>query len=334
MIGRLLDASIVFSFDRSGFRRHARGFRSEDLDVNLAGRVCLVTGANSGIGRASARALAQRGARVWLLCRNEARGREAEASLRAETGNREVRLARLDVSSLASVRAFVADFPEPRVDVLIHNAGVLPAERQETPEGLELTLATHVVGPFLLTRLLEPRLRASGHARVIFVSSGGMYTQRLSLADLDWKQRRFDGTRAYAQTKRMQVVLAELLAERLRRAGVVVHAMHPGWADTPAVRSSLPGFWRVTRSILRCAEQGADTVVWLAAAARPALQSGAFWFDRAPASTHRLPFTREVPEDRERLWDACERLAGIATVLRATRLARPRRPAPRPRPPA
>ncbi len=321
MIGRLLDASIVFSFDRNGFRRHARGFRPEDLDANLSGRICLVTGANAGIGRATALALARRGATVWLLCRSEARGREAEAGLRAESGNPRIRLAVLDVSDLGSVRRFAEHFSEARVDLLVHNAGALLAERELTEEGIERTLATHVVGPFLLTRLLEGKLRAARHARIVFVSSGGMYTQRLSLDDLTWRRRAFDGTVAYAQAKRMQVVLTGLLAERLREDGVVVHAMHPGWAATAGVRTSLPRFWRATRAILRTAEEGADTAIWLAVAAEPARSSGGFWFDRAPAREHLLPFTRETADDRRALWDLCTRLAGLESA--------PRRRAPR-----
>ena len=306
----ILDRSIVWSFDRSGFLRHARRFRAEDVNVDLAGRVCLVTGANSGIGRATATALASRRADVHLLCRDRARGEEAVSAIRRATGSNQVHLAVVDVSDLASIRAFAERDAPPRVDVLIHNAGVLPATRQETPQGLELTLATNVVGPFLLTHLLRAKLAAAGGARVIFVSSGGMYARRLSLDDLQWTQRRFDGVTAYAQTKRMQVVLTEVLARRWSRAGIAVHCMHPGWADTPAVRSSLPRFHRLMRNRLRTPEEGADTAVWLALARAP-IPSGRFWLDRAPQPTHLLPFTIEGRRDRARLRRTCERLAGV-----------------------
>jgi len=307
----VLDRTILFSFDRSGFLRHARSFRPSDVAVNLAGRVCLVTGANSGIGRAAATALAARGAEVWLLCRDRGRGEDAVTSIRTMTGNRCVHLEVVDVSHLAAVRAFTARFAPRRVDVLIHNAGVLPATREESEEGLELTLATNVIGPFLLTHLLHGKLAAAAGARVVFVSSGGMYAQRLSLDDLDWTQRPFDGVAAYAQTKRMQVILTELMARRWARAGIAVHAMHPGWADTPSVRRSIPRFWRVMRTRLRTPEQGADTLVWLALAPRTALASGQFWLDRTPQPTHLLPFTVEARRDRARLWRLCTRLAGL-----------------------
>jgi NAD(P)-dependent dehydrogenase (short-subunit alcohol dehydrogenase family) len=302
----ILDASILYSFDRSGFARHARSFDPSELDVDLSGRVCLVTGASSGIGLATAAELAHCGARVHLLCRSRERGASAQGAIVAAAGDASVVVDVVDLSDLESIRTFVDRLAEEHVDVLVHNAGVLPAERNVTRDGLELTFATHVAGPFFLTHLLQPRLSAG--ARVVFVSSGGMYTQRLSLDDLDWTRREYDGVVAYAQTKRMQVILAELLAER-DTGNVVFHSMHPGWADTEAVRTSLPRFWRLLRHRLRTPAEGADTVVWLAIATRPGGESGLFWFDRAPQTTHLLPFTRESAEERERLWDVCRRLA-------------------------
>ncbi len=305
-LGLLVDPTIVLSFDRTGFAVHSLGFDPRDLDVDLAGRRCLVTGANSGIGFETALALADLGADVVLLCRDPARGEAAAARVREETGNRRATLEVLDVSSLAAVRAAGARLAAGPVDVLVHNAGVLPDRRVETADGLELTLATHVVGPHLLTRLLRPALERSPDGRVIWVSSGGMYTKRLDLADPNWTARPYDGVAAYAETKRMQVVLAELWADRLRGSSVAVHAMHPGWADTPAVRTSLPGFHRVMRAVLRTPAQGADTAVWLAAAPRGRAPTGRFWFDRAARRTHLLPFTRESDADRHRLWALCE----------------------------
>ena len=313
VVDALLDRTILFSFDRSGFQRHARRFRSDDLAVDLTGRVCLVTGANAGIGSAVAAALAERGGTVWLLCRDRRRGQAAVTAIRERTGNRHVHLGVVDVASLASVHAFVERFTPARVDVLIHNAGVLPATRQETADGIELTLATNVVGPFLLTHLLRERLAAAADGRVIFVSSGGMYTQRLALDDLQWKQRAFDGVTAYAQTKRMQVILTELFAKRWSKTGIAFHSMHPGWVDTPGVRGSLPRFWQLMRRRLRTLDEGADTVVWLAVAP-PVVPSGRFWFDRAPQPTHLLPFTRERSADRAGLWRRCLRLAELDKV--------------------
>lgn len=307
----LLDASIYFSFDGSGFRRHQRSFDPSDLEVDLSGRRCLVTGANSGIGYATAAALAERGAEVWLLCRNPERGAAALESLERETGSTRLRLELLDLSDLDAIRAWAeASGPEP-IDVLIHNAGLLPHERHLSPGGHELTFATHVLGPFLLTQLLRERLEAAAQARVVWVSSGGMYAKKLSFEDLDWSRRSYDGVAAYAQTKRMQVVLSELFAERWGDP-VRFHAMHPGWVATPGVETSLPKFWAFTKDRLRTPAEGADTVVWLAAAARAAESTGEFWFDREPRSTTLVPGTSASAEERARLWDLCLELTGQA----------------------
>jgi NAD(P)-dependent dehydrogenase (short-subunit alcohol dehydrogenase family) len=243
---------------------------------------------------------------VALLCRSPERGLEAAASIRRRTGNAGVSFEHVDLADLDSIRDAAARLGDAPIDVLVHNAGVLPDERIETREGFELTLATHVIGPFLLTRLLRRRLEASDDGRVVWVSSGGMYTRRLELDDPSWRRRVYDGVRAYAETKRAQVVLARMWADELREAGVAVYAMHPGWADTPAVRSSLPRFHRLTRPILRTPAEGADTVVWLAASARGGRHSGDFFFDRKPRSAHLLPWTREADADRRALWSACE----------------------------
>jgi NAD(P)-dependent dehydrogenase (short-subunit alcohol dehydrogenase family) len=308
-LSRAVDPFIVSSFDRTGFRIHSLTFQPDDLDVDLSGRRCIVTGANSGIGYQTALALADLGAEVVLACRSRDRGEEAMKRILEQTGNARVSLEPLDVSDLGAVREAAARLASGPVDVLVHNAGVLPDERVETGDGLELTFATHVAGPFLLTRLLRPALEQSPDGRVIWVSSGGMYTRRLNLTDPDWTRRDYDGVLAYAETKRAQVVLAELWAEELRKTSVVVNAMHPGWADTPSVKSSLPRFHRLTRNILRTPAEGADTIVWLAASAPARRWTGRFFFDREARRTHLLPFTRESAKDRRTLWKLCERLS-------------------------
>jgi NAD(P)-dependent dehydrogenase (short-subunit alcohol dehydrogenase family) len=313
VLSRVVDPFIVGSFDRTGFLIHSLTFRPDDLDVELGDRRCLVTGANSGIGYQTALALADLGAKVVLLCRNPERGEQAAEEIRKQTGNARVELERVDLSDLASVRQAAARLAEGPVDVLVHNAGVLPDRRQETRDGLELTFATHVVGPHLLTRLLRPNLERSADGRIVWVSSGGMYTRRLNLRDPNWTRRkRYDGVLAYAETKRAQVVLSELWAQELRDTSVVVNAMHPGWAETPAVKSSLPRFYRIARPILRTPAQGADTVVWLAACPRAGRLTGRFFFDREPRRTHFLPGTRETRPEREALWHLCESLCGQA----------------------
>lgn len=304
LLDRLLDKSIVFSFDRTGYRRHAKGFDPADLDVDLEGRVCLVTGASSGLGVEVVRGLAGRGATVHMLCRNVEKGERVRDALAGEVRGPLV-VDRVDLSDFASVRRFADALDAAAIDVLVHNAGVLPAERQTTPDGLELTAATNLVGPFLLTHLLWPRLKRD--ARLVHVSSGGMYSEPLDVTKLLDPPAPFDGVRAYAQTKRAQVVLAELLDAR---SPLRVSSMHPGWADTPGVETSLPRFHTLTKPILRTPAQGADTIVWLAASPTAAEPGGRFYFDRAPRETHLSAKTRERPEERERFWVTLCELVG------------------------
>ncbi len=284
LLDSVLDASIAWSFDSSGFRRHARGFSKDDLAVDLGGANVLVTGANSGLGLAVSQRLAALGATVWMLCRDTARGEAARAKV-AAMARHAPRLEVLDVSDLTAVRRFATERAPARIHALVHNAGALDAVRTRTPAGLEQTFATHVAGPHLLTSLLGARCD-----RVIFVSSGGMYAQRLDVTAVFDPPEPFDGVRAYAQCKRAQLVLARTWAERLPAARVSV--MHPGWAATPGVARSLPAFDRWMQGRLRTPDEGADTITWLAAAPSAGVPSGRFWFDRREAREFLLPGTR------------------------------------------
>jgi NAD(P)-dependent dehydrogenase (short-subunit alcohol dehydrogenase family) len=314
-VGTLLDRSILFSFDRTGYARHRASFEPGDLDVDLTGRVCLVTGANAGLGREVTAGLARLGAEVWLLCRDERRGHEAASAIAREVSGARLRVETLDVADLGAIRGFVARRAPARVDALVNNAGVLPAERRTTADGLELTLATNLAGPFLLSTLLVPRLARSDDARVVMVSSGGMYTQRLDVRALADPPMPFDGVTAYARTKRAQVALTELWAQRYADLPITWSAMHPGWADTPGVRTSLPRFRRLTQWILRTPAEGADTIVWLVACRRLKGQSGRFWFDRRPVPVHLLERTREDADERTALWHALHGWAGVAEEM-------------------
>jgi dehydrogenase/reductase SDR family protein 12 len=311
LLDTLLDKSIVFSFDRSGYRRHSRGFAPDDLDRSMREKTCVVTGANSGLGFEVARGLAARAATVHLLCRDAARGEAARQAIADQHGGAALSVHVVDMSSLASIRRFAATFAPPRVDVLVHNAGLLPLERELTENGLELTVATHLVGPFLLTRLLREKLR---DARIIFVSSGGMYAKRLDVSAMLSNEGTYDGVAAYAMTKRGQVVLAELFAEELAAIGATVNSMHPGWAATRGVARSLPRFWKIMRHRLRTPEEGADTALWLAVADRPRGQTGKLWFDRQVVPTHLMGRTREDEQERRRLWRMCEAYSSVATT--------------------
>jgi NAD(P)-dependent dehydrogenase (short-subunit alcohol dehydrogenase family) len=309
-----LDRAVVPGYSRLGYALRRRTWPDDDpAPGSMAGRTVLVTGANSGLGKQAAHDLAALGATVHLVVRDEQRGRDALEEIRADLPGADLHLERCDVSDLADVRRFAADLCArvERVDVLVHNAGTLPPERTESVDGHELTVATHVLGPVLLTELLLPVLDGHG-ARVVLVSSGGMYSQRLPVDDPEYTEGRYRGATAYARSKRMQVALTPLLQDRWARHGVTVHAMHPGWADTPGVATSLPLFRTLTRPLLRDAAGGADTVVWLAATTR-ALPGGRFWHDRAERPTHYLSSTRETSAERDRLWAWVRTATGLDT---------------------
>ncbi len=311
ILDTILDRTVVAGYTSAGYRIRRGMWSPGDLQP-LGGKVVLVTGASSGLGLAAAEGFARLGACVRLLARSEERGERARAAIVARSGNSDVHVNLCDLSDLEAVRRFASSFSAEttRLDVLVNNAGALLNERAVSVDGIELTFATNVLGPFLLTNLLIPLLERSAPARIISVSSGGMYTQRIDLEDLQTAGEKFDGPAVYARTKRAQVILTELWAKRLEGTGVVVHAMHPGWTDTPGVQSSLPRFYKATKLLLRTPEQGADTIVWLGAAPEPGRSSGGFWQDRRQRPTHRVPWTKETREDRERLWAECERLSG------------------------
>ena len=310
----LIEAPIVTSFTRFGYeaRRRLAGWTPLDA-YDLTGRVVVITGATSGLGYAAAGQLARCSATLVLVGRTDERNERAVAELTASTGNHSITQVAADMGDLDQVRHLaervLAD--HDRLDVLIHNAGALDPERCVAPDGTEATVASQVVGPFLLTGLLLDRLAASAPSRVLTMSSGGMYATGLTVSDLEMAPEDYNGTEQYARAKRAQVTLNEVWSERYGDRGIHFHALHPGWADTPGVDAGLPTFAKVMGPFLRTPEQGADTLVWLAVDDAPLTSNGRFWLDRAPRSIHKLPTTKrtDTPRRREQLWNWVAELA-------------------------
>jgi dehydrogenase/reductase SDR family protein 12 len=303
-----LEACVIPGFSRIGLAVRARllpEFTAGD-PAAIDGKTAVITGATSGIGYAAAIALARRGAAVHFLARDQGRAERARRGIAAESGSTRISYGLADLEDLATVRAFASDFraTHDRLDVLIHNAGAVHPQFRTDAAGTELTVLGQVTAPFLLTRLLMPTLLAAAPSRVITVSSGGMYTQRLDLATLQMPRSHYQGVTAYAKAKRAQVALSREWARRLAGTGVAFHAMHPGWVNTPGVAGALPRFRRLTRPILLTPEQGADTIVWLATVPSERLGSGRFWHDRRWRPEYPLPWTREKdPAAARELWD-------------------------------
>jgi len=316
-----LELSVVGSFSRAGFAARRALFGWDAVSQpDLRDRTVVITGATGGLGLAAAHLLAARGARLCLIGRDAVRTDAARQSVADVRPDARVHTVVADLASLDAVRSAARQVTAsvPGIDVLIHNAGALVHDRRTTVDGIELTAQVHVVAPFLLTTLLLPQLQASEDGRVVFVSSGGMYTRRLDVDALEHPPEPFDGVRTYAEAKRAQVVLTDLWTHHPAGRGISFHATHPGWADTPGVQESLPGFRRVMRPLLRSPEQGADTMAWLAAAPEPREANGAFWLDRRPRATTVLPWTRTPDGEAERLWNWCVARSGARLGIEAS----------------
>ncbi|MXG92051.1 SDR family NAD(P)-dependent oxidoreductase [Nocardioides flavescens] len=289
-------------WSRLGYEMREPTWDNADL-VHVAGRTVVVTGATAGLGLATAERLVTLGAHVVLVSRDAAKLERVAAEIESHTGRPVKAWVQCDLGSLASVRAAAAELLErlDEIHVLVNNAGILIHEHLMTEDGFEKVWATNLLGPYLLTELLMDRLVASAPARVIEVTSGGMYSQRIDVVDHQTLEQEYDGRAVYSRTKRGQVILTELRAEQHRDSGVVFHSMHPGWAATPGVYDSIPDFAAKFEDVLRTPAQGADTIVWLAAADEPARSSGLLWQDRRARETHRDESTKETAEERARL---------------------------------
>jgi NAD(P)-dependent dehydrogenase (short-subunit alcohol dehydrogenase family) len=203
----------------------------------MKGKVCLVTGASSGVGRATAGALSEIGAVVVMVCRDQARGESARAKVAAESGNQSAVLMTADLSSPASVRSLAAEFSTryPKLDLLVNNAAVFVSKRVVTRDGLELMFATNYLGPFLLTRLLIPKLEAAAPSRVVNVSAPSSI-----MPDFDDLQGEtaFGAIGAFGASKAADLLFTFALARRLEGRGVAVNAYHPGLVRTRLVRQA------------------------------------------------------------------------------------------------
>jgi len=280
----------------------------------MTGKVCLVTGATSGIGRAAANALAQQGATVVLVSRNPAKCAQVAAEMQSAFGNQNIGFIAADLSSLAAVRAAAAEFRQryARLDVLLNNAGVSPSRRRESVDGFEYAMALNHLGHFLLTNLLLDLLIASAPSRIVSVSSSLYKQAKLDLDDLQLR-RRFSSMRAYANSKLANILFTLELARRVADKGVTVNVMAPGLVKTNMGQEE-GWFYAFNKRLAdffggKTPEKGADTLVWLATAPEVAGMTGQY-FERRKA----IPLSRDAADQElaVRMWRVSEELCGLS----------------------
>jgi NAD(P)-dependent dehydrogenase (short-subunit alcohol dehydrogenase family) len=273
-------------------------------------KICLVTGATSGIGAVTAQALAQQGATVVIVARHGGRAAATVARLKAQTGNPAVEYLMADLSAQEQVRDVARAFSErhPRLDVLVNNAGALFYNRRESVDGLEMTFALNYLAPFLLTHLLLGRLEASPAARVVNVASAAHEGATIPFDDLQQTHGRYRGLRTYGQSKLALILFTYELARRLENTTITVNAVHPGFVasnfgmDGPAiVRLGMP----LAQKLAVSTERGAQTVIYLATAPEVEGISGRYFVKCKPVASSPASYDRAAAR---RLWEIGEQL--------------------------
>lgn len=277
----------------------------------MGGKVALVTGGTSGIGKATAVALAAMGAEVVVTGRNPERGEKAVEEIRRDSGGK-VSLMLADLAVQAEVRRLAEEFQEryDRLDVLVNNAGLIQSKRTETPDGIETTLAINHLAPFLLTNLLLDLLKKSAPSRVVTVSSGAESMGKIDFDDLQ-SEKRYRGFQVYGMTKLMNIMFTFELAERLRGTGVTANCMHPGAVNTGfgAKDSGLFSLmFRAFKPFMRSPEQGADTLIYLASSPDAEGMTGKYLSDRKVQTASKEAYDEDL---RRRLWEVSEQLTGL-----------------------
>jgi NAD(P)-dependent dehydrogenase (short-subunit alcohol dehydrogenase family) len=278
----------------------------------MEGKVVLITGGTSGIGRAAATALAAMGAEVVVSGRSRERGESAVEEIRDTSGNEKVSLMLADLAVQAEVRGLAEEFRDryDRLDVLVNNAGIIQSKRTQTPDGIELTLAVNHLAPFLLTNLLLDLLKESAPSRIVTVSSEARRGAQIDFDDLQ-SERRYRAFKVYGMTKLANILFTYELAERLERTGVVANCLHPGGVNTNFGnnnRSFGTLIFRAFKPFMRTPEQGADTVVYLAVSPEAGKMTGRYLTDRKVVSTFQDPHDEVM---QKRLWEISEELTNL-----------------------
>lgn len=278
-------------------------------------KVCLVTGATSGIGAETALGLARAGARVVLVGRDPGRCRLATDRIAADSGNREVTAHVADLSSQAAIRGLAAELlgRYERIDVLVNNAGAMFLDRRLSVDGIEMTMALNHFGYFLLTNLLLDRIKASAPARVVNVSSAAHQMGRFRFEDVPVPSR-YSGFRAYAQSKLANVLFTRELARRMEGTGVTVNALHPGFVASNFLADKGRVGWvleRLAPLIAISSARGAETPIYLATSPEVEGVTGRYFYRKREAASSAESRDEGVAR---RLWDLSEAMTGLASA--------------------
>jgi NAD(P)-dependent dehydrogenase (short-subunit alcohol dehydrogenase family) len=280
---------------------------------SLQGKICMVTGANSGIGKATALALAQMGATVVMVCRDRARGEQARSEITTTSRNNAVDLLQADLSSQQSIRQLVEHFQHHyrHLHVLINNAGASFPGRRETVDGLEMTFAVNYLAPFLLTHLLLDRLTASAPARIVNVSSGSHKAGYIKLDNLQSKNP-YRSMRVYGQAKLAVVLFTYELARRLEGKGVTVNCLHPGFVATHfGQRDAGPAFRllvKVIGSFGASPQEGAKTSIYLASTPEVEGVTGKYFVKSMPKRSAAISYDESL---QRHLWEQSAKLVNV-----------------------
>jgi len=280
------------------------------LDVDLKGKYILITGANTGIGRETARALAAKGAIVYLGCRDQKRGKEAEEAIRKETGSNEIHFLELDLGSLDSVRKAASTYIEKKIPlhILINNAGVMATPYRKTTDGFEYQIGINHFGHFLLTTLLLDLIKASAPAKVVVVSSQAHLHGKLNFDDIH-SEKNYSSWGAYGQSKLANILFASELNRRLEGTNVTANSLHPGVIKTELVRDTTLGqiFTVVGGLFLKSIPQGAATTVYVATK----VEGGGRYY--ADCDVLQPSIAAQDVEAAKKLWELSEKLVNVTT---------------------
>lgn len=287
-------------------------------EKTLKGKRCLITGANSGIGLATAIAIAQKGAEVIIVCRNLAKANVAKEQIINKSGNKKVALLLADFADQASIRRMAEQFHQEygQLDILINNAGLIASNREETADGYEYTFAVNHLGYFMTTCLLMPALQAAPSARIVSVSSEAHRIGEINFDDIQLR-RGYTNMKAYAQSKLANILFTDTLAKKLKDTNITANCLHPGVVKTNFAGEGdllMKGMFLLARPFMISATEGAQTSIYLASSPEVEGVTGKYF----AKCKKKRPATRATnPDTAEQLWKLSESMTGVVLGISA-----------------